>query len=235
MLLEATNLQIAYGSAIAVWDASLSVDTGEIVSVIGPNGAGKSTLINSIAGLLRPKDGRLMFSGTNMTTVPSHEFCSHGIALIPEGRRLFVQMTVEENLEIGSYVRKARKHRLEHLEEIYTLFPVLREKRKQAAGQLSGGQQQMVAIGRALMTRPRLVLFDEPSLGLAPSVVDTMFDIISELRSRGLSVLLVEQNVLKALEIADRAYVLDDGRIAGCGHPKELSQQSHIRKAYLGL
>lgn len=235
MLLEAKNLSIAYGDATAVWDASLSVDNGEIVSVIGPNGAGKTTLINTIAGLLRPKGGNLLFSGTDMVTVPSHCFCSHGIALVPEGRGLFTRMTVEENLEIGFYVKRTRSHRIESLERVYTMFPVLREKRKQAAGLLSGGQQQMVAIGRALLTQPSLVLFDEPSLGLAPSVVDTMFDAISGMRRAGLSVLLVEQNVLKALEIADRAYVLEDGRIVTCGHPKDLIQQPHIRRAYLGL
>ncbi|MBN9514809.1 MAG: ABC transporter ATP-binding protein [Alphaproteobacteria bacterium] len=235
MLLEARNLHIGYGDAPAVWDVSFDVDAGEIVSVIGPNGAGKTTLINAIAGLLRCRQGELRFDGADMKRVRAHDYCSHGIALVPEGRRLFTKMTVEENLELGCYLPAARAARASSLERVYGLFPILRDKRQQPAGELSGGQQQMVAIGRALMARPRIVLFDEPSLGLAPTIVDDMFDIISRVRDDGAAVLLVEQNVLKALSIADRAYVLEQGRIVATGLPDELLKQPHIREAYLGV
>jgi len=235
MLLEARNLHIGYGDAPAVWDVSLDVDGGEIVSVIGPNGAGKTTLINAIAGMLRCRQGTLSFDGADMTRVAAHAYCGHGIALVPEGRRLFAKMSVEENLELGCYLRAARAARAESLERVYGLFPILRDKRRQPAGELSGGQQQMVAIGRALMARPRIVLFDDPSLGLAPTIVDDMFEIIARVRGEGAAVLLVEQNVLKALEIADRAYVLEQGRIVAQGLPADLLKQPQIREAYLGV
>jgi branched-chain amino acid transport system ATP-binding protein len=235
MLLEVRHLHVGYGDAPAVWDVSLNVGAGEIVSVIGPNGAGKTTLINAIAGLLRCRQGELRFDGAEMTTVKAHDYCSHGIALVPEGRRLFVKMSVEENLELGCYLSAARAGRAQSLEKVYGLFPILRDKRGQPAGELSGGQQQMVAIGRAMMARPRIVLFDEPSLGLAPTIVDDMFDIIAKVRQDGAAVLLVEQNVLKALEVADRAYVLEQGRIVAEGLPAELLKQPHIREAYLGV
>ena len=235
MLLEARNLHVGYGDATAVWDVSLDVDAGEIVSVIGPNGAGKTTLINAIAGLLRCRSGDLSFDGRDMSGVKAHDYCGHGIALVPEGRRLFVKMSVEENLELGCYLRRARAARDQSLERVYGLFPILRDKRRQPAGELSGGQQQMVAISRALMACPRIVLFDEPSLGLAPTVVDDMFDIIAKVREDGAAVLLVEQNVLKALDVADRAYVLEQGRIVAQGLPGELLKQPHIREAYLGI
>ncbi|HEX9522290.1 MAG TPA: ABC transporter ATP-binding protein [Reyranella sp.] len=235
MLLEARNLHIGYGDAPAVWDLSLDVAAGEIVAVIGPNGAGKTTLINAIAGLLRCRQGELRFDGVDMTCVRAHDYCSHGIALVPEGRRLFAKMSVEENLELGCYLPAARAGRDQSLERVYGLFPILRDKRAQPAGELSGGQQQMVAIGRALMARPRIVLFDEPSLGLAPTIVDDMFEIIARVREAGAAVLLVEQNVLKALGIADRAYVLEQGRIVSAGLPDELLKQPHIREAYLGV
>jgi branched-chain amino acid transport system ATP-binding protein len=235
MLLEARNLHIGYGDAPAVWDVSLDVAAGEIVAVIGPNGAGKTTLINAIAGLLRCRQGELRFDGADMTSVRAHDYCSHGIALVPEGRRLFAKMSVEENLELGCYLPAARAGRDQSLARVYGLFPILRDKRAQPAGELSGGQQQMVAIGRALMARPRIVLFDEPSLGLAPTIVDDMFEIIARVREEGAAVLLVEQNVLKALDIADRAYVLEQGRIVSAGLPDELLKQPHIREAYLGV
>jgi branched-chain amino acid transport system ATP-binding protein len=235
MLLEARNLHIGYGDAPAVWDVSLDVGVGEIVSVIGPNGAGKTTLINAIAGLLRCRQGELRFDGCDMTRVKAHDYCGHGIALVPEGRRLFTKMSVEENLELGCYLAAARASRAQSLARVYDLFPILGQKRRQPAGELSGGQQQMVAIGRALMARPRIVLFDEPSLGLAPSIVDDMFDIIARVRDEGAAVLLVEQNVLKAIEIADRAYVLEQGRVVTCGLPADLLRQPHIREAYLGV
>ncbi len=235
MLLEARNLHVGYGDASAVWDVSLDVDAGEIVSVIGPNGAGKTTLINAIAGLLRRRSGDLRFDGCDMNSVKAHDYCAHGIALVPEGRRLFVKMSVEENLELGCYLRAARAARAQSLERVYSLFPILREKCRQPAGELSGGQQQMVAIGRALMAQPRVVLFDEPSLGLAPAIVDDIFAIIERVRADGAAVLLVEQNVLKALEAADRAYVLEQGRIVAQGLPADLLKQPHIREAYLGV
>jgi branched-chain amino acid transport system ATP-binding protein len=235
MLLEARNLHIGYGDAPAVWDVSLDVDAGEIVSVIGPNGAGKTTLINALAGLLRCRQGELRFDGVDMTRVRAHDYCGHGIALVPEGRRLFAKMSVEENLELGCYLPAARSYREQSLERVYGLFPILRDKRRQPAGELSGGQQQMLAIGRALMACPRIVLFDEPSLGLAPTIVDDMFDIIARVRTDGAAVLLVEQSVLGALGIADRAYVLEQGRIVAHGLPAELLRQPHIREAYLGV
>jgi branched-chain amino acid transport system ATP-binding protein len=235
MLLEVRYLAIAYGDAPAVWDASLSVDEGEIVSVIGPNGAGKSTLINAVAGLLRWRSGELSIGGVDLATVPPHLVSRQGIALVPEGRRLFTRMSVEENLDIGCYRRQARERRRDTLERVYGLFPILRERRRQLAGSLSGGQQQMVAIGRALMACPRLLLLDEPSLGLAPAVVDQLFDVIRVIHGEGVAVLLVEQNVAKALEIADRAYVLEEGRIVADGPPAALLEQSHIQDAYLGL
>ena len=235
MLLEVRNLHVGYGDAPAVWDVSLDVDAGEIVSVIGPNGAGKTTLINAIAGMLRYRQGELRFDGADMKRVRPHGYCSHGIALVPEGRRLFTKMTVEENLELGCYLPGPRAARAQSLERVYDLFPILRQKRNQPAGELSGGQQQMVAIGRALMAQPRIVLFDEPSLGLAPTIVDDMFDIIVRVRDEGAAVLLVEQNVLKALGVADRAYVLEQGRIVATGLPDELLKQPHIREAYLGV
>ena len=234
MLLEARHLAIAYGDAHAVWDASLEVGEGEVVSVIGPNGAGKSTLVNTIAGLQRARSGLLRFGGVDLTTVPSHLVCRQGIALVPEGRRLFTRMTIEENLELGGYRGEARRRRRETLERVYGLFPILRERRRQLAGALSGGQQQMLAIGRALMARPRLLLLDEPSLGLAPTVVDLMFEIIRTIHAEGVTILLVEQNVVRALEIADRAYVLEEGRVVAGGPPAELRQQARIREAYLG-
>jgi branched-chain amino acid transport system ATP-binding protein len=235
MLLEARNLHVGYGDASAIWDVSLNVDAGEIVSVIGPNGAGKTTLINAIAGLLRLRRGELRFDGCDMTCVKAHDYCGRGIALVPEGRRLFAKMSVEENLELGCYLAAARVARAQSLARIYEMFPVLRDKRRQPAAELSGGQQQMVAIGRALMARPRIVLFDEPSLGLAPAIVDNMFDIIGRVRDEGAAVLLVEQNVLKALGIADRAYVLEQGQIMAQGLPTDLLKQAHIREAYLGV
>ncbi len=235
MLLEGRNLHIGYGGAPAVIDASLDVDAREIVAVIGPNGAGKSTLINAIAGLLRWRQGTLHFDGTDLGAVASHRVCRHGIALVPEGRRLFVTMSVEENLEIGCYRDAARRARATSLEFVYDLFPVLRDKRHQHAGALSGGQQQMVAIGRALMAQPRLLLLDEPSLGLAPAIVSDVFRVIRRVHEEGMSILLVEQNVGQALEITHRAYVLEEGRFVAEGLPAELLAQTRIREAYLGM
>jgi branched-chain amino acid transport system ATP-binding protein len=234
-MLEVRQLSIAYGDAPAVWDAALDVGPGEIVAVIGPNGAGKSTLVNTIAGLQPARSGVLRFEGVDLRAVAPHLVCRHGIALVPEGRRLFGRMAVEENLEMGCYRGDARRARAASLERVYRLFPILRERRRQLAGSLSGGQQQMVAIGRALMARPRLLLLDEPSLGLAPAVVDRMFEIIRAIHDEGVAILLVEQNVVRALEIATRAYVLEEGRVVADGPPAILREQSRIREAYLGL
>src|SRR5712691_10466536 len=217
-MLEIDHLTVAYGDAVAVWDVSLVMGERELVTVVGPNGAGKTTLINALAGLLPIRAGTLRFDGVDLGRLPSHRFCRHGIALVPEGRRVFGGMTVEESLE-----------------RVYGLFPILRERRRQLAGSLSGGEQQMLAIGRALMARPRLLLLDEPSLGLAPAVVDHMFEIIRAIHAEGVAILLVEQNVVRALEIADRAYVLEEGRVVADGPPSALRQQSRIREAYLGL
>jgi branched-chain amino acid transport system ATP-binding protein len=233
-MLEAERLQVAYGDAVALWDVSLRVDPGELVSVVGPNGSGKTTLINAIAGLLPARAGRLRFGGEDLTRLPVHEISSRGIAIVPEGRRLFAGMTVEENLEIGCYAPGARAARATRLERVYATFPVLQARRRQAAGTLSGGEQQMVAIGRALMAGPRLLLLDEPSLGLAPAIVDRVFDVIRALHEAGTAMLLVEQNVQKALAVASRAYVLAEGRIVSDGTPEALLSEPHLRRAYLG-
>ena len=234
-LLEVRHVAVAYGDAPAVWDASLDVGDGELVAVIGPNGAGKTTLVNTIAGLQRARAGTLRFDGADLTGVAAHLVCRHGIALVPEGRRLFARMTVEENLEIGCYRADARRGRQDTLTRVYGLFPILRERRRQLAGSLSGGQQQMVAIGRALMACPRLLLLDEPSLGLAPAVVDHMFEIIRAIHDEGVAILLVEQNVVRALAIADRAYVLEEGRVVADGAPAALRAHTRIQEAYLGV
>jgi branched-chain amino acid transport system ATP-binding protein len=233
-MLEVRDLRVSYGAAPAVSGVSLDVAAGALVVVVGPNGAGKSTLINAIAGVHRAEAGQLTMAGQALDGVPSHRFCDHGIALVPEGRRLFTTLTVRENLELGGYRTATRARRAESLREICALFPALEAKLDAPAGTLSGGQQQMVAIGRALMAQPRLLLLDEPSLGLAPAIVLELFRIIREVNSRGVAVLLVEQNVAAALDIAHRAYVLEEGRIVADGEPRFLVSQPHIQKAYLG-
>jgi branched-chain amino acid transport system ATP-binding protein len=235
MLLEVENVHVAYGDAPAVWDARLTIGQGQIVSVVGPNGAGKSTLINAIAGILRPTRGHIRIDGTDIARIPGHRVCDHGIAIVPEGRRLFTHMTVLDNLELGSFRPAARAVRAEALEEVFSLFPILKERRHQISGSMSGGQQQMVAIGRALMARPRLLLMDEPSLGLSPAVVDDMFRIIRMINARGVAVLLVEQNISKALEVAHHAYVIEQGRMVMSGHPETLLNDPRIKEAYLGV
>lgn len=234
MLLEMKDIRVAYGAATALWDVSLSLAPGELLCVVGPNSAGKSTLINTIAGLNRLSAGAYAFGGADMSRMPSHRFCAQGIALVPESRRLFTQMTVRENLELGSYARHARPRRARSLERVCELFPMLASRLEQAAGSLSGGQQQMVAIGRALMACPRLLLLDEPSLGLAPLIVHDMFQAIRTIHAEGIAVLLVEQNVGMALAVADRAAVLEEGRIVASGTPAELAGRPEIRRAYLG-
>jgi len=233
-MLEVERIQVSYGAAPAISEVSIRIGAGELVCVIGPNGAGKTTLINAIAGLHRIESGALRLDGRDLSRLPQHAYCDRGIAIVPEGRRLFTGMSVRENLELGSYRRGARARRAESLERVCGVFPVLRERLAQPAGSLSGGQQQMLAIGRALMAQPRLLLLDEPSLGLAPAVVLAVFSVIKEINAGGVAVLLVEQSVAMALEIAARAYVLEEGRIAAEGRPDELLAQPHIRRAYLG-
>jgi branched-chain amino acid transport system ATP-binding protein len=233
-MFEVDRIRVSYGAAPAVSDASIRIAAGELVCVVGPNGAGKTTLINAIAGLHRIEAGALRLDGRDISRLAPHAFCDQGIAIVPEGRRLFTTMSVRENLELGSYRRPARVKRAESLERVCTMFPAVREKLEQPAGSLSGGQQQMVAIGRALMAQPRLLLLDEPSLGLAPTIVLTMFEIIKQINASGVAVLLVEQNVAMALEVANRAYVLEEGRIVAEGKPDEMLAQPHIRRAYLG-
>jgi branched-chain amino acid transport system ATP-binding protein len=234
-MLEVHELRVDYGAAPALWNVSLAIAAGELVCVVGPNGAGKTTLINAIAGLLRATSGRLTMDGCEMAAMPSHRFCAAGIAIVPEGRRLFTGLTVRENLEIGSYLHTARKSRERSLERVCALFPAVRDKLDVRAGALSGGQQQMVAIGRALMATPRLLLLDEPSLGLSPMMVQTMFRAIGEVNAAGTAVLLVEQNVAMALDIASRAYLLEEGRIVAEGSPEALFSNPDLRRAYLGV
>jgi branched-chain amino acid transport system ATP-binding protein len=233
-MLDVRALRVHYGAAPALWDASLAIDDGELVCVIGPNGAGKTTLINAIAGLHRATSGRMTMDGRDLTTLPAHRFCAAGIALVPEGRRLFVRMSVRDNLAIGSYLCRERHVREAALDAICALFPALRDKLDAPAGSLSGGQQQMVAIGRALMARPRLLLLDEPSLGLSPLMVQAMFGAIRDVNARGTAVLLVEQNVAMALDIAHRAYLLEEGRIVADGSASEVREHPDLRRAYLG-
>jgi len=231
---EVSNVAVNYGAAAAVSDVNLRIDAGELVVVVGPNGAGKSTLINAMAGLHAVASGRLVVDGHDITHEPPHRFCDRGIAIVPEGRRLFVNLTVRENLELGSYRAGARRMRADSLRRVCALFPVLAERMDAPAGALSGGQQQMVAIARALMARPRFLLLDEPSLGLSPLITQDVFRAIREINTEGVAVLLVEQNVAVALELARRAYVLDEGRIAAEGEPGQLMSQPQIQRAYLG-
>jgi branched-chain amino acid transport system ATP-binding protein len=233
-MLEVHNATVTYGAAPAVSDVSLHVKPGELVVVLGPNGAGKTTLINAMAGLHPLAGGALVLAGRDVSRLPPHRFCDQGIALVPEGRRLFTDMSVRENLELGSYRRSAREHRVESLSQVLATFPVLRERLESRAGTLSGGQQQMLAIARALMARPRLLLLDEPSLGLAPAIVLEVFRVVRDINARGVAVLLVEQNVAMALDLARRAYVLEEGRIVAEGLPQELRGHPHIERAYLG-
>jgi branched-chain amino acid transport system ATP-binding protein len=234
-MLDVVGLNVSYGAAPALWDVSVRVDDGELVCVVGPNGAGKSTLINVIAGMHRARTGQLRFNGQDIAALASHKFCDAGIAIVPEGRRLFTQMTVLDNLELGSFRAAAKAQRAASLEDVLTLFPPLKAKLTSLAGTLSGGQQQMVAIGRALMSRPSLLLLDEPSLGLAPLIVQDMFRAIREINGRGTSVLLVEQNVSMAMELASRAYVMEEGRIVAEGPADDLMNRPEIQQAYLGL
>jgi branched-chain amino acid transport system ATP-binding protein len=234
-MLEVHDLQVAYGAAPALWGVSLEVRDGELLCVVGPNGAGKTTLINTLAGILRARAGRIVFDGRDITQLAPHRFCEAGIAIVPEGRRLFTGMSVLENLELGSYLPAAKAHRKQSLDAALELFPVLHEKLASPAGELSGGQQQMVAIARALMARPRLLLLDEPSLGLSPLIVHDMFAAIRRINATGVSVLVVEQNVTMAMDVSTRAYVLEEGHVVAEGTPADLLSRPEIQRAYLGV
>jgi len=234
-MLEIEQLTVAYGQARAIWDVSLHVEQGELLCIVGPNGAGKTTLVNTIAGILRPVGGRIEMQGQDISHLAPHRFCEAGIALVPEGRRLFTGLTVAENLDVGSFLPAAKGRRRETLQEVLALFPALKAKLASPAGELSGGQQQMVAIGRALMARPRLLLLDEPSLGLSPAVTGDMFEAIRKVSAAGITIVLVEQNVSMAMQLAHRACVLELGRIVAEGAPQELMERPEIRQAYLGV
>ena len=234
-MLEVSNLSVFYGKSQALRDVSLKVNEGEIVALVGANGAGKTTLLNTISGLLRPASGSVEFLGKRIDRLRPHKIVQLGICQIPEGRKLFTDMTVQENLEMGAYTSQTWKRRKKTLEEIYQIFPALKERRNQPARKLSGGEGQMVAIGRGLMSNPKLCMFDEPSYGLAPKLFLEVLEIIKHLREQGITILLVEQNVRNTLEVADRGYVLENGRIALEGTSKELLENELVKKAYLGL
>jgi len=234
-MLEVKRINVYYGDLQALWDVSFEVNKGEIVTIVGSNGAGKTTTLRTISGLLRPKPGEISFMGERIDRLPPHKIVEKGIAHIPEGRRLFPYMTVLENLELGAYTREAREKKDDTLEWVYQLFPKLKERRSQLAGTLSGGEQQMLAIGRALMSRPKLLMSDEPSLGLAPKLVLLVFEMLKKINEEGITILLVEQNVRHALELADRGYVLETGKIVLEGDSRELLANEHVKKAYLGM
>jgi branched-chain amino acid transport system ATP-binding protein len=234
-MLEVRGLDAFYGDAQALWSVDLDVREGETVSVIGPNGAGKSTLVHAIARLHTSTRGRIDVNGVDVARVATHLVCSHGVAIVPEGRRVFAGMSVYDNLCLGAYRRAARPAYIEHLARVYELFPRLAERADQRAGTLSGGEQQMLAIGRALMAQPRLLLLDEPSLGLAPVVIDEVFDALTAVSARGVSILLVEQDVERALEISQRAYLLIEGRIAAAGPSATLRDSDVVRQRVLGI
>ena len=232
-LLEVQDLHVYYGSIHAIKGISFHVEKGEIVTLIGANGAGKSTTLNTVSGLLKPGDGSVFFDGSSIVGVPAHKIVGKGMALCPEGRRIFAQLSVEENLEMGAFTRPGSEIK-DSMERVYENFPRLKERYKQTAGTLSGGEQQMLAMGRALMSTPDLMMLDEPSMGLAPILVDQIFEIIKKLHKNGTTILLVEQNAQMALSIADRAYVLETGKIVNEGTGAELLHDDSVRKAYLG-
>jgi branched-chain amino acid transport system ATP-binding protein len=234
-MLSLSGVSAGYGSFRALFDVSLDVAAGEAVGVIGPNGAGKTTLMRVISGLIPIAAGKIVFAGTALSGLPAHRIVERGIAHVPENRRLFPKLTVEDNLRIGAFIAEARKHFLERLAWVYDLFPRLKERRNQLAGTLSGGEQQMVAIGRALMSRPKILLMDEPSAGLAPLVVQQVFDLVRRIHAEGFTVLIVEQNVAQVLDVVDRAYLLEVGTIRLAGTSAELADNDLIRRSYMGL
>ena len=232
-ILKVDNINVYYGAIHAIKGVSLEVNEGEIVTLIGANGAGKSTTLKAISNLLHTKTGSIEFFGEKLAHIPPHKIVEKGLAHVPEGRRIFLQMTVQENLEMGAYTQSGKYYDAD-IASVYDQFPRLKERRKQIAGTLSGGEQQMLAMGRALMSRPKLLMLDEPSMGLAPILVDQIFDIIKDLHRKGTTILLVEQNAQMALSVADRAYVMETGKITLSGTGKELAQSDSVKKAYLG-
>ena len=234
-MLAVNNIDTLYGKIQALWAVSLRIDDKEIVALVGSNGAGKTTLLNTISGLLHPASGSIEFLGTRIDGLRSHAIVDLGMSHIPEGRKLFPDMSVRENLEMGAYTKRAWKQKGETLDKVYQLFPILRARQGQLASTLSGGEQQMVAMGRGLMSQPKLCIVDEPSSGLAPLIVDEIFGIIQGLRDQDIAIFLIEQNVQQTLEIADRAYVLENGHVILEGESKELLKEKLIRRAYLGL
>lgn len=234
-MLEIKNIDVFYGDLQVIWDVSFSVESGEIVALIGANGAGKSTILRTISGLVHATAGEIFFDGKAISKMPPHTLIEQGLVHIPEARRLFSEMTVEENLDIGSLRGEAKQLRKANKDKIFDLFPRLAERRRQLAGTLSGGEQQMLAIGRGLMSMPKLMMLDEPSLGLAPILVKEVFRVIKQVRSEGMTVLIVEQNVKQTLTVADRAYVLENGKVVMNGKAAELADDEHVKAAYLGV
>jgi branched-chain amino acid transport system ATP-binding protein len=234
-MLKVSGIDVFYGDLQVLWDVSFEVREKEILVLVGANGSGKSTSLKTISGLLRPRKGTIEFDGVRLDLLPSDKVIGSGVVHVPEARRLFREMTVEENLIMGSLSPEAKKKRAQTMEWVFELFPRVRERRKQAAGTLSGGEQQMVAIGRGLMALPRIMMFDEPSLGLAPILVQDVFEIVKRINREGVTVLLVEQNVRQTLAMCDRAYVLENGRVVLQGTGKELSNDPHVKEAYLGI
>lgn len=233
--LEVESVSVRYGEAIAVHDVSLTVRPGEVVALVGPNGAGKTSLVSTLAGLMKPSSGRITLDGTDITELPAHKVAELGMTLVPQGRQLFADMTVLDNLRLGAYTKRARKEREHTLESVFDRFPVLLERQRSKAGELSGGQQQMLTIGRALMTRPAFVMFDEPSLGLAPLIVRDVGEIIRRISADGVTVLLVEQNIPLALDVASRGYVIETGTITAAASSEQLGARPELQAAYLGI
>jgi branched-chain amino acid transport system ATP-binding protein len=234
-MLTVSKLNFSYDDLKVLWDIDLEVHEGEIVTVVGANGAGKSTTLKNISRLVKPNSGSITFKGIDLTRMEPHHVVEEGVVQVPEGRKIFPEMSVRENLRMGSYIASARKNREENIERVFTLFPRLREREKQLGGTMSGGEQQMLAIGRGLMANPKLLLLDEPSLGLSPLFVKNIFDIITEINRQGVTILLVEQNVYQSLRIANRAYVLETGRVVLTGTGADLLNNDHIKKAFLGM
>ncbi|MGN0326037.1 MAG: ABC transporter ATP-binding protein [Lachnospiraceae bacterium] len=234
-MLEVKDLHVYYGLIQAIKGVSFEVNEGEVIALIGANGAGKTTILHTITGLLQPKEGSVLFEGTDITKIPSHKIVSMGMAHVPEGRRVFANLSVYQNLKMGAYTRKDKKEIEDKLEMVYQHFPRLQERKNQLAGTLSGGEQQMLAMGRALMSNPKMILMDEPSMGLSPLLVKEVFSIIEYCHECGITILLVEQNAKMALGIADRAYVLETGKITMSGDAKEMMEDEAVKKAYLGV
>jgi branched-chain amino acid transport system ATP-binding protein len=234
-MLKIENLNFSYGDLKVLWDVTVEVQEGEIVTVVGANGAGKSTLLKNISRLVRPGSGSITFNGVDLNRLEAHEVVDLGVVQVPEGRKIFPQMTVTENLRMGSFLEKARKKRGENMDRVFAMFPRLKEREKQLGGTLSGGEQQMLAIARGLMADPKLLLLDEPSLGLSPLLVKSIFEIITGIRKLGVTILLVEQNVFQSLKIASRGYVLETGRVVLKDRGETLLNNEHVRKAYLGI